>query len=278
MKTLTTILSILMSISLLSASGSFAEEKHVRIYTTQSVFSSDSYIGDHIRASAAGRISPGYAEVPVGGDFKFDIEVSYGHRIDEIKGCNGSLNQTSEGWGLDIRKRSTYKITEVTADCKVSILFEMISFNIDVSSKNGRLKAHNDSFDVREVLYGEHLRFDLIPDDGFKLGTVEGCNGKIDRDYYAYSTPPITEICEIKATFVPDTVAQRCSESSSPSNCCRKAGEDEFAQCKKMGAQYMDEPGLSLECKPQFKAAYSYCLKELQRIKVEAAINTGHAR
>lgn len=51
-----------------------------------------------------------------------------------------------------------------------------------------------------ETYWYQRTSFEIIPDEGYTLGTISGCDGYVDGDYYiAYAD---SEDCEITATFV----------------------------------------------------------------------------
>lgn len=57
-----------------------------------------------------------------------------------------------------------------------------------------------DPADPQTVAAGETVMFQVLPNAGYRIDTVDGCGGSLSGDLY--ETAPVTEDCTVNASFV----------------------------------------------------------------------------
>lgn len=134
-------------------------------------------------AGSGGTVSPTTQRVPHGTSAQLTLATEAGYAITGITGCGGSLSGTR------------YTTGQVTADCHVNAAFSLLSYPIGASAnEGGRINPENAS-----VSYGNSAVFTLLPDAGYEIDAVTGCNGMLSGS--TYTTGLITGACAVNATF-----------------------------------------------------------------------------
>lgn len=145
-------------------------------------------------ASLAGSISPASANGDEGFTPDFSIAPSSGYRVHDVQGCPGTL-------GMD----NIFRTDPILQDCVVAVSFMMNEYTVNAASTmGGRIEGAS----VRTVLANDTTAFNLLPDLGHELTSVEGCQGEVTVDLPArtpvpYTTGPITEDCAVAVQFAP---------------------------------------------------------------------------
>jgi hypothetical protein len=135
-------------------------------------------------AGANGNISPATAQtVNYGGTTSFILTPATGYSIDSISGCDGSLSG------------NTYTTGAITADCIVSASFSINTYTVGTSTGTGGSIGPASA----TVNHGTISSFTVMPDAGYSIGSVSGCDGTLSGD--TYTTGAITADCTVSASF-----------------------------------------------------------------------------
>ncbi len=130
-----------------------------------------------------GAIVPNFVLVKHGETITFSLVPEENHALAEITGCHGSLSSNG------------YTIGPVLGDCVVTARFVLNSHTVDsTQNTGGRIEP-----DAAQVLHGDTASFTLIPDTGYHVESVTGCNGTLMGN--SYVTGPVDGECTISATF-----------------------------------------------------------------------------
>lgn len=89
-------------------------------------------------------------------------------------------------------------LNNVTSDKNVVANFVLEKYSITPAT-DGKGKVEPASLQLEYG--GNPAQFRLSPDTGYELDDVQGCGGTISPQRDSYTIPPISEKCEIKATF-----------------------------------------------------------------------------
>lgn len=134
-------------------------------------------------ASEGGAISPANQLIPHGNVAILNIEIDEGFEIDTVVGCDGQLNGT------------VYTTDVITAACEVSANFKLKTYMVlAVVSEGGAITPVN-----QLVRHGHVAILDVVPDEGYEIDTVIGCDGSLNGN--VYTTSMITAACEVSANF-----------------------------------------------------------------------------
>lgn len=134
-------------------------------------------------AGAGGSISPAEQQVLYGEPAQWTVAPSQGYLINSVTGCGGSLNGT------------LYSVTAVTEACQVSATFNIQGFLVTAApASGGRLTPASQG-----VAPGAVARLNVVPDSGYMLAQISGCDGSMTGDLY--QTAPVTANCQVSATF-----------------------------------------------------------------------------
>lgn len=136
-------------------------------------------------ASAGGTISPATQQVEAGKTADFTINAATGYRVVSVTGCGGTLNG------------GTYRTGAVNASCGVTASFTINTYTVSVNSASGG-QVTPTSIDVE---HGQTTRFNVVPDDGYMLSSITGCNGTLVGNIY--TTGAIAQACAVTPIFEP---------------------------------------------------------------------------
>jgi Leucine-rich repeat (LRR) protein len=135
------------------------------------------------QAGVNGTVSPVNAKVNAGQSVSFTITPAAEHQIGTVSGCDGRLNG------------QTYTTAAITANCTVSATFVTKRFLITTStSRGGSITPASQTIEK-----GKTATFTLQPAAGFAVGSVKGCNGKLEG--LTYTTGSVSADCNVEATF-----------------------------------------------------------------------------
>ena len=134
-------------------------------------------------AGSGGAIEPTSMTLEDGTSTSLNVSAEEGFGIAAVSGCGGSLDG------------EVYTTGPVTADCTVEATFVINTYTVNASAGDGG------SVDPIEqvVEHGTVGVFEVVPDLGYRIENVTGCDGSLENDIY--TTGPITAACEISAAF-----------------------------------------------------------------------------
>ena len=134
-------------------------------------------------AGAGGSISPTSRTVNSGQTTTFTVTPDTGFSIADVTGCNGS------------RSGNTYTTGALTANCTVTASFEINVYKVATDAGDGGTIDP----DAREVEHGQTTTFEILPEVGYEITNVEGCDGSLSGS--TWTTGPVTGACTVSATF-----------------------------------------------------------------------------
>lgn len=123
----------------------------------------------------------------------FTITADSGYEIDEVTGCEGTLED-------DI-----YTTGAIEADCTVNASFIeqaadiQYSVSLDVGD-NGHVELMGVAItEAQSVDAGDTLNLEIAPDNGYIIDTITGCTGQLQD--FIYETSALTEKCTVNVRF-----------------------------------------------------------------------------
>lgn len=136
-------------------------------------------------------------------------------RLDANGVLDADFDVAVDGWVLDSAVQSDGKIVivgrfnEVEGYPRTGIARLKADGGIDIDAflvtplagANGTITPNT----PQEVNPGESIQFTIVPDPGYVIGAVQGCNGQLDG--LTYATGPIASHCTITVDFLLDNVA-----------------------------------------------------------------------
>ena len=131
-----------------------------------------------------GRIDPASQSVVHGDTAFFTLHPDYGYSVDSVSGCGGSLDG------------STYTTGAITGACTVEASFTPESYTITTEALPGGSISPTSQI----VKYGATAEFTVMPDDGYRVDWVWGCDGYLDGT--TYFTGMVYTPCTINVAFV----------------------------------------------------------------------------
>jgi hypothetical protein len=136
--------------------------------------------------SGVGALAPDASEVSLDETVEFEVIPGAGQRLTAITGCNGTLYQ------------QTYTTSATTEDCIISAYFSPQTYTVTTSVSTGGIISPTP---LAVVDYGSTLSLTPLPDNGYRLNTITGCNGELNEGIYI--TAPFVNDCTIDVTFEP---------------------------------------------------------------------------
>ena len=137
-------------------------------------------------ATAGGEITPRIQRIQSGMHAILEVLPADGYRIESVTGCNGTL------------VGSTYTTPPITQSCLVRARF--IAAHIAVHMVTAQAGAGGSvSPSSVAVSHGASATFSVVPDTGYLISSVTGCNGSLSGN--TYTTGPITQTCTVMAAF-----------------------------------------------------------------------------
>lgn len=159
--------------------------------TVEAVFeeteSSDSRHTVDATAGEGGSIEPESVEVEHGEQVDFVVTPDDGYGIDEVTGCDGTLNGAVYITG-DIVEPCTVEATFFSAE-------DEETHTVEATAGEGGVIAP----EITEVVEGAVAEFIVVSDVGYAIDEVTGCDGSLDENLY--TTGEITEPCTVEASF-----------------------------------------------------------------------------
>ncbi|MUH71285.1 InlB B-repeat-containing protein [Psychrosphaera haliotis] len=136
-------------------------------------------------ADDGGSISPSSKTVNSGESTTFNITSDDGYAISTVEGCNGSL------------AGNTYTTGAISSNCTITATFSVSTptYTIATSADDGGSISPSS----QTVNSGESTTFNVTPNDGYAIGSVEGCDGSLTDNIY--TTGPVSSNCTVTATF-----------------------------------------------------------------------------
>ncbi|PHR67022.1 hypothetical protein [Alcanivorax sp.] len=130
-----------------------------------------------------GSVSPSSVSLLAGARANFDITPDTGYSIAGTSGCDGTLDG------------ATFTTDELSAACELSVSFEINSYEVTVTNVPGGQVLPASA----QVDHGSTAQFEVTPDTGWTLLSVDGCDGTLDGT--TYTTGPITEACTLSPSY-----------------------------------------------------------------------------
>jgi len=140
-------------------------------------------------AGSGGSLSPSTPQVVADGNtIAFTVTPDPGHSIDGVSGCGGNL------------VGDTYTTAPVTADCTVTASFvaDPVHTVTPIAGSGGSLSPSA----PQSVPEGDTIAFTVLPDLGYVIDDVSGCDGSLAGN--TYTTAPVVADCTVTATFLFD--------------------------------------------------------------------------
>ena len=131
-----------------------------------------------------GSVQPTSRVVTHGSITSFQLTPNDWYTIGEVTGCGGTLNG------------STYTTGPITQNCSISVTFNINKYVVTANIEEGSGSITPES---KLVPHGDNASFKLIPDEGYTIGSIAGCEGALNGD--TYTVGPITQNCSIMVTF-----------------------------------------------------------------------------
>ena len=134
-----------------------------------------------------GEISPaGATAVPYGDSAAYTLLPANGQRVSAIE---SDCPFAQEG--------DRVVAGPIVSNCTLTAVFEPLSFSVEVSSGPGGRVLPNG---IQTVAFGQTLRVELMPDQGFEVASAESsCGGDLVDN--AFLTAPITQACSVSVSF-----------------------------------------------------------------------------
>lgn len=160
--------------------------------TVEALFLPMQTINTHI--TGAGSISPSQMVLAHGQGTQFELSADSGHALAEVSGCNGQLVSQQ------------YSVSSVTDNCQISARFAPLhTVTINTHQDGGaQFSISNQQGQARNehaFLQGERASIMLLPDPGYGLDSVSGCDGSLNGS--RYTTAPLSQDCHISVQFIP---------------------------------------------------------------------------
>jgi len=152
--------------------------------TVNAIFANDTFVMAPV-AGTGGAISPNTPQnVSSGTTASFQVLPAVGYHVDTVTGCNGTLNG------------NVYTTGTAAANCSVNAVFAMNTFTVTPSAGPNGSSSPNTP---QNVSANASTSFTLLPNVGYQIDTVTGCNGSLSGN--TYTTGAITGACTVTATF-----------------------------------------------------------------------------
>ncbi|WP_430457796.1 leucine-rich repeat domain-containing protein [Rheinheimera sp.] len=148
------------------------------------------------KAGTGGTITPAEQRLAYGDKAEWAVKAQTGYQIDQVAGCNGSLNG-------DI-----YSVATVTAVCEVNASFKKLSYTVSAAANAGGTVTPAS----QKVEHGNTTTVTVKPTTGFAINTATGCNGQLQGE--VYRTGAITADCKVDAVFGPAMIQVTTTTSS----------------------------------------------------------------
>ncbi|MEP0356529.1 MAG: DUF1566 domain-containing protein [Paraglaciecola sp.] len=116
----------------------------------------------------------------------FSVIADPGFSIDSVVGCDGALSGT------------TYTASSVQSNCSITALFEANEYDVQVMvSAGGQVSPDT----IQTYTHGQVAEFMLIPNTGYIISSVSGCDGLLTGA--TYRTSALISDCTVTANFTP---------------------------------------------------------------------------
>jgi hypothetical protein len=130
-----------------------------------------------------GTITPNTQAVDYGGTATFTVTPADGYHIESVTGCGGKLNG------------NTYTTAPATGACAVNASFAINRYTVTATA--GDHGAITPS--TQTVEHGATATFTVIPETGFSIASISGCDGTLSGN--TYTTAPVTAACTVNVSF-----------------------------------------------------------------------------
>ncbi|WP_348730186.1 leucine-rich repeat domain-containing protein [Rheinheimera texasensis] len=148
------------------------------------------------KAGTGGTITPAEQRLFYGDKAEWTVKAQTGYQIDQVVGCNGSLNG------------ETFSVATVTSACEVSASFKKLSYTVSAAANAGGTVTPA----TQKVEHGNTTTVTLKADSGFAINSASGCNGQLQGELYRTGT--ISADCKVDAVFGPAVIQVTTTTSS----------------------------------------------------------------
>ena len=136
-------------------------------------------------ASDGGNLSfSGNQEVTAGSVLSATVTPDTGYRIESVDGCGGVLEDY------------TFTTEPINGDCTVEATFTLLSYEVTPNAGVGGSIAPET---IQIVDHGGSISFTILPDVGYQINSVSGCDGSLEDD--EFTVEAITQDCSVDVTF-----------------------------------------------------------------------------
>ncbi|ADN77311.1 conserved hypothetical protein [Ferrimonas balearica DSM 9799] len=137
-----------------------------------------------VEVQGQGSATPGEWMLSYGEQGRFELTAAEHHQLVSASGCGGSL------------QGDLFVTAPATGDCTVSVQFEPIQHTVTTHSEGaGQLLPPQ-----QQVNQGQRAEFEVVPESGHVLWSVDGCDGELLGGRYL--TGPVAGPCQVQANFV----------------------------------------------------------------------------
>ncbi|MDF3125772.1 choice-of-anchor U domain-containing protein [Rheinheimera sp. 1928-s] len=146
-----------------------------------------------VQSDEGGQVSPQRYVGMAGDSVSFELMPDSGYSIASATGCAGTLNG------------NLYEIESLTESCTLVVDFELQQVIVTVQSNAGA------TIDPMSAVgaYGTQISISIIPDQGYTLSSVTGCDGSLnesDPTNYVYTTGALTTNCQVNVVMAIQTI------------------------------------------------------------------------
>jgi len=131
----------------------------------------------------SGKVSPATTSLVQGGNTTLTVVPDAHYRIQNVMGCDGELTG------------NLYQINNIAADCTVIAQMAAILYTVNtVAEGQGTLTP-----ELKLIQEGSDLQLTVTPDPGYRLTSIDGCDGSLLGDIYRINN--LSGDCTVTAVF-----------------------------------------------------------------------------
>src|SRR5690606_41690670 len=126
-------------------------------------------------------VTPASQSIGYGSTGTLILTPDAGYAIASVSGCNGTLSG------------NTFTTGPATAACAVTATFSLNQYEVTATAGNGGSVTPTS----QSIGYGSNTTLSVIPDTGYTIAYVSGCNGTLSGN--TFTTRPVTAACALTA-------------------------------------------------------------------------------
>lgn len=96
---------------------------------------------------------------------------------------------------------NTYTTSPMTGNCSFGVSYALAQYTVATQASEGGAIAPEDQL----ITHGESVSFEINPDVGYHIASVEGCDGELEENSNIFTTGAITAACTVTANFAINT-------------------------------------------------------------------------